>query len=146
MVSMHRHINKIRSETWLSQLAGDHSCESIQQQHLFNSPLSGTTWVSRYQKDKTNLDSLKQEIVSDSGISWAICISAPCSQTDNHASTSPLSFLQAGCHFCHTTASKHWEKLYSIHEINKNSKHYLLVSFKELILGWISWAAMTVRC
>jgi len=39
--------------------------------------LSGTTWVSQYQKGKTNLDLLEQEIVSDSGISWAICKSAP---------------------------------------------------------------------
>jgi len=43
--------------------------------------LSGTTWVSWYQKGKTktNLDFLEQEIVSGSGISWAICKSAPCS-------------------------------------------------------------------
>ena len=34
--------------------------------------LSGTTRVSRYQKGKTNLDLLEQEIVSGSGISWAI--------------------------------------------------------------------------
>jgi len=42
--------------------------------------LSGTTWVSRYQlgKTKTNLDFLEQETVSGSGISWAICKSAPC--------------------------------------------------------------------
>jgi len=40
--------------------------------------LSGTTWVSQYQKGKTNLDLLEQEIVSGSGISWAICKSAPC--------------------------------------------------------------------
>ena len=44
--------------------------------------LSGTTRVSRYQKGKTrkgktNLDSLEQEIVSGSGICWAICKSAP---------------------------------------------------------------------
>jgi len=26
-------------------------------------------------------------------------------QTDNHASTPPLSFLQAGCHSCHPTNS-----------------------------------------
>ena len=31
--------------------------------------LSGTIWVSRYQKSKTNLDLLEQEIVSGSGIS-----------------------------------------------------------------------------
>jgi len=39
--------------------------------------LSGTTRVSWYQKSKTNLDLLEQEIVSGSGISWAICKSAP---------------------------------------------------------------------
>jgi len=39
--------------------------------------LSGTTRVSQHQKGKTNLDLLEQEIVSGSGISWAICKSAP---------------------------------------------------------------------
>ena len=48
------------------------------QQHLFNDSLSGTTRVSWYQKGKTNLDLLEQEIVSGSGISWDICKSAPC--------------------------------------------------------------------
>jgi len=32
--------------------------------------------VSWHQKGKTNLDLLEQEIVSGSGISWAICKSA----------------------------------------------------------------------
>ena len=39
--------------------------------------LSGTTQVIRYQKYKTNLDLLEEEIVSGNGISWAICKSAP---------------------------------------------------------------------
>ena len=44
--------------------------------------MSGTTRVSRYQKGKTrkvkaNLDLLEQEIVSGSGICWAIWKSAP---------------------------------------------------------------------
>ena len=44
--------------------------------------MSETTRVSRYQKGKTrkvktNLDLLEQEIVSGSGICWAICKSAP---------------------------------------------------------------------
>jgi len=47
------------------------------------------------QEGKTNLNLLEQETVSGSGISWAICKSAP--QTDNHAVLPPLSFLQAGC-------------------------------------------------
>jgi len=39
--------------------------------------VSGTTQVSLYQKGKTNLDLLEQEIVSGSDIIWAICKSAP---------------------------------------------------------------------
>ena len=50
--------------------------------------------------------SLKQETVSGSGISWAMCKSAPRSrQTDNHARTPPLSFLLAGCPSCRPTNS-----------------------------------------
>ena len=45
---------------------------------MFNGPLSGTTQVSQYQKGKTSLDFT--ETVSGSGISWAICKSAPCSR------------------------------------------------------------------
>ena len=53
--------------------------------------MSGSTWVSRYQKGKTkkvktNLDLMEQEIVSGSGICWAICKSAP--HADNHAKNS----------------------------------------------------------
>jgi len=40
-------------------------------------PLSGTTQVSRYQKGKTFWILLKQEAVNGSGVSWAICKSAP---------------------------------------------------------------------
>jgi len=40
---------------------------------MFNGPLSKTTQVSRYQKGKTDVDLLEQEIVSGSGI----CKSAP---------------------------------------------------------------------
>jgi len=39
--------------------------------------LSGTTRMSQYQKGKTNLDLLEQNIVNGSGIYWAICKSAP---------------------------------------------------------------------
>ena len=48
--------------------------------HLFYGALSRTIWVSWYQKGKTIWILLKQEIVSGSGISWAICKSAPCSK------------------------------------------------------------------
>ena len=71
----------------------------------FNGPLSGTTQVSRYQKGKTNLDFTEAR---DSQWQWhqlghmQVCTSL---QTDNHASTPPLSFLQAGCPSCRPTNS-----------------------------------------
>jgi len=67
--------------------------------------LSGTTQVSRYQKGKTNLDFTGAR---DSEWQWhqlghmQICTSL---QTNNHASTPPLSFLQAGCPSCRPTNS-----------------------------------------
>ena len=62
--------------------------------HPFNGPLSGTTWVSRYQKGKTNLDFTEAR---DSEWQWhqlghiEVCTSL---QTDNHTSTPPLSFYR----------------------------------------------------
>ena len=73
--------------------------------HLFNGPFSGTTQVSRYKKGKTSLDFTGAR---DSEWQWhqqgcmQVCTSL---QTDNHASTPPLSFLQAGCPSCHPTNS-----------------------------------------
>jgi len=61
--------------------------------------------VSQYQKGKTNLDFTKAR---DSEWQWhqlghmQVCTSL---QTDNHASTPPLSFLQAGCPSCRPTNS-----------------------------------------
>ena len=81
--------------------------------HTFNGPFSGTTQVSGYQKGKINLDFtilLKQETVSGSGISWAICKSAPRSRQITMPAPHHSSFLQAGCHSCHPTVSKHWRQ------------------------------------
>jgi len=61
--------------------------------------------VGWYQKGKTNLDFTEAR---DSEWQWHqlshmhVCTSF---QTDNHASTSPLSFLQAGCPSCCPTNS-----------------------------------------
>ena len=66
----------------------------------FNGPFSRTTRVSRYQKGKTNLDFSEAR---DGEWQWhqlghmQVCTLL---QTDNHASTPPLSFLQAGCPSC----------------------------------------------
>ena len=73
--------------------------------HPFNDPLSETTRVFRYQKGKTTLDFTE---ATDSEWQWhqlghmQVCTSL---QTDNHASTPPLSFLQAGCPSCRPTNS-----------------------------------------
>jgi len=73
--------------------------------NLFNGPFSGTTQVSRYQKGKTNLEFTEAR---DSEWQWhqlgrtQVCTSL---QTDNYASTPPLSFLQAGCPSCRPTNS-----------------------------------------
>ena len=52
---------------------------TITHTHPFNGLLYGTTRVSRYQKVKTNpiWILMKQETVSGSDISWAICKSTP---------------------------------------------------------------------
>jgi len=61
--------------------------------------------VSQYQKGKTNLDFTAAR---DSEWQWhqlghmQVCILL---QTDNHASTQPLSFLHAGCPSCRPTNS-----------------------------------------
>ena len=61
--------------------------------HTFNGPFSETTRVSQYQKGKTNLDFAEAR---DSEWQWhqlghmQVCTLL---QTDNHASTPPLSFF-----------------------------------------------------
>ena len=61
--------------------------------------------MCRYQKGKTNLDLLKQETVSGSGISWAICKSAPHSRQITMPAPHHSSFLQTGCPSCCPTNS-----------------------------------------
>ena len=80
-----------------------------------NSPFSRTTWVSRYQKGKTNLDFTEAR---DSECQWhqlghmQVCTSL---QTDNHASTPPLSFFYRSDALpaAQPTASKHWRDICS---------------------------------
>jgi len=77
---------------------GNYSCTSLltythTHTHPFNGPLSGTTRVSRYQKGKTDLDFTEAR---DCEWQWhqlgrmQVCTSL---QTDNHASTPPLSIF-----------------------------------------------------
>jgi len=73
--------------------------------HTLNGPFSGSTRVSHYQKGKTNLDFIEPR---DSEWQWLqlghmqVCTSL---QTDDHASTPLLSFLQAVCPSCRPTNS-----------------------------------------
>ena len=73
--------------------------------HPFNGPLSGTTQVSWYQKVKPIWILLKQETVSGSGISWAICKSAPRSRQIPRQHPTAQFFLQARCPSCCPTNS-----------------------------------------
>jgi len=77
--------------------------------HPFNGLFSRTIWVSRHQKGKLFWILLEQEMM---GWQWhqldhiqIICTSL---QTDNHASTSPLSFYRPDAlPAAQPTASKH---------------------------------------
>ena len=101
-----------------------HACTHTRA-HVYR-PFSGTTWVSRYQKGKTNLDLLKQETVSGSGISWAICKSAPRSTQITTPTPHHSVFLQAGCPSCRPTNSVKALKVWAI------------------LLGDKSWSALTL--
>ena len=89
--------------------------------------MSGSTRVSRYQKGKTkkvktNLDLLEQEIVSVTGICWAICKSVP--HADNHANIPPLSFFYRpdALPDAQPTASKHWSQSFKTAKIKLIAK------------------------
>jgi len=72
---------------------------------MCNRLFSGTTQVIRYQEGKTDLDFTEAR---DSEWQWhQLCRMQVCTslQTDNHASTPPLSFLHAGCRSCRPTNS-----------------------------------------
>jgi len=87
--------------------------------HPFNGLFSTTTWVSRYQKGKPFWILLEQEVM---GWQWHqldhMQIIHTSLQIDNHASTSPLSFLQAGCPYCHPTDSVKALKAYIQQKVN----------------------------
>ena len=89
--------------------------------HPFNDPMSGTTRVSWYQKGKTNLDITNAR---DSEWQWhqlghmQVCTSL---QSDDHASTPPLSFLQARCPSCYPTNSVKALKALSHTVLKRNS-------------------------
>jgi len=78
----------------------------LQQQQPFNGLFSRTTWVSRYQKDKTDLDFTGAR---DSEWQWhqlghmQVCTSL---QTDNHASTPTTLFFTGQMPFLPTNQQR----------------------------------------
>jgi len=106
----HNSSTRIDTDEWLSaQTTVLLRKITLEHTHLFNSPLSGTTRVSRYQKGKTNLDFTEAR---DSEWQWhqlgrmQVCTSL---QTDNHAS----------CPSCCPTNSVKALKVCSLEESNE---------------------------
>jgi len=86
--------------------------------HTFNGPLSGTTQVSQYQKGKPIWILLKQERVSGSGISWAVCKSAPCSrQITTSAPHHSVFYRPDALPVAQPTVSKHWRHIIIMYNI-----------------------------
>jgi len=65
--------------------------------HPFNGPLSRTTWVSQYQKGKTNVDFTEARYNEWQRHQLGHMQVCTLLQTHNHASAPPLSFIQAKC-------------------------------------------------
>jgi len=96
--------------------------------HPFNRPLSRTTRVSRYQRGKTNLDFTEAR---DSKWQWhqlghmQVCTSL---QTDNHASTPPLSFFTGWMPFlppnqqCQSTEGKQITNIVSLKQFQEKCR------------------------
>jgi len=119
--------------------------------------LSGTTWVSRHQKGKTNLDFLEQEIVSGSDISWAICKFAPWPRPASHHSiftgrmpflppTNSVKALKACCHnhYCNKSNGyvnyelSGWPTMCS----NAGLKLIFNIDAPHLLQGCMSWRSV----
>jgi len=99
---------------------------------------SGTTRVSRYQKGKTNLDFTEAR---DSEWQWhqlshmQVCTAL---QTNNHASTPSLKFLQAGCPSCRPTNSvKALKAPGTVKSIISKSIRAIFDKFSELVELWL---------
>ena len=109
-----------------------------------------TTRVSQYQKGKTNLDFTGAR---DSEWQWhqlghmQVCTSL---HTDNHASTPPLCFLQAGCPSCRPTNSvkalKAQAHRYSSHQTAWNNKGVKDVTSEMLVCSQIHDALICSTC
>ena len=120
----------VRFARWQMMVFGKMICKfsgrnyklsSLSNTHTFNGPLSRTTWLSRCQKGKPTCILLKQETVSGSCISWAICKSAPRSRQITMPAPHHLVFYRLdGLPVTQPTASKHWRREHWRHSVNRN--------------------------
>ena len=110
--------------------------------HPFNRLLSGTTQVNPYQKGKTKLGFTGAR---DSEWQWhqlghiQICTSL---QTDNRASTSPLSFYRPDAlPAAQPTASKHWRHTLVIHVLRYSLavEQWVLGIVQISVDWWVLW-------
>jgi len=104
---------------------------------MFNSPMYRTTWASRYQKGRTNLDFTEAR---DNEWQWhqlgciQVCISL---QTDNHVNTPPLSFYRPDAlPAAQPTASKHWR--HSCLMLNSPNSYFVFSLSMLMIDEWSS--------
>ena len=108
----------------------------------FNGPFT-VAQVSRYQKGKTNLDFTEARA---SGWQWhQLDHTQDCTslQTDNHASTPPLSFLQAGCPSSRTTNSvKALKTRQSYDYLTEADRARFTTTY--LTLGWLGSRVVSV--
>jgi len=105
--------------------------------------LSGTTRVSRCQKGKTrkgktNLDLLEQEIVSGSGICWAICKSVPhprqpCQHPTTQLFTGWMPFLPPNQQY-----QKHWRVMILFHIIKWKVSIYIYFYY-QISMSAVLW-------
>ena len=110
----------------------------------FNGLFSGTTRVSRYQKGKTNLDFTKardSEWQRHQLVHVQVCTSL---QTDNHTSTPPLSFLQAGCPSCRPTNSV--KALMSTWYYETKMVVMMMMMMMMMMMTAVHWLRCSGRC
>ena len=84
---------------WISETLYTHTHTPL------TAPFPGLPGSAGTRKVKPIWILLKQETVSGSGISWAICKSAPCSRQITTPAPHHSCFLQAGCPSCRPTNS-----------------------------------------
>jgi len=90
--------------------------------------------VSRYQKGKTNLDFTEARYSEWQWNQLGHMQVYTALQTDNHASTPPLSFLQAGCPSCRPTNSVKALKAHTVSadKIQHGLARLALITFNNL--------------